>query len=43
MAQTFVEALQKDQMPWKACWQVSLPENATNGKRYRGINSLMLS
>ena len=43
MAQTFVEALQKDQLPWKACWQVSLPENATNGKRYRGINSLMLS
>lgn len=43
MAKTFVEALQKDQLPWKACWQVSLPENAVNGKRYRGINSLMLS
>ena len=43
MAQNFVEALQKDQLPWKACWQVFLPENAVNGTHYRGINSLMLS
>ena len=43
MAKSFVDALQQEQLPWKACWQTPLPENATNGKKYRGINSLMLS
>lgn len=43
MAKSFVDALQQDQLPWKACWQTPLPENAVNGRRYRGINSLMLS
>ena len=43
IAKNFLEALQQDQLPWKACWQVALPENAVNGKQYRGINSLMLS
>ena len=43
LAEMFVNSLSQDQLPWKACWQVQLPENAINGKRYKGINSLMLS
>ena len=43
LAKNFLEALNQDQLPWKACWQSRLPENATTNKRYRGINALMLS
>ena len=43
LAQLFLESLNQDQLPWKACWQVSLPENAVNGTKYKGINALMLS
>ena len=43
LAELFQESLEKDQLPWKACWQVSTPENAVSGKKYKGINALMLS
>lgn len=43
MVKTFLSSLEKEQLPWKACWQTALPENTVTGKRYHGINSLMLS
>ncbi len=43
LAKSFLDALNQDQLPWKACWQSRLPENATTAKRYRGMNALMLS
>ena len=43
LEKSFMEALNQDQLPWKACWQTKLPENAVNSSRYRGINALMLS
>lgn len=43
MAEQFLEALKKDQLPWKACWQQARPQNAITGKRYRGVNALYLS
>lgn len=43
IAQTFVNALSEDKIPWRAMWTASLAHNAVNGKRYRGLNSLWLS
>ncbi len=43
IAQTFVNALSEDKIPWRSMWTASLAENAVNGKRYRGLNSLWLS
>ena len=43
MAASFLDSLSRDQLPWKACWQISRPQNAVNGKDYRGINALNLS
>ena len=43
MVQRFLDALQQDQLPWKACWQNGRPLNAVTGKLYRGVNALWLS
>lgn len=43
IAQTFINALSEDKIPWRAMWTASLAHNAVNGKRYRGLNSLWLS
>jgi len=43
LAQEFLNALKEERLPWYACWKTSLPENALTGKRYRGVNALMLS
>lgn len=43
MARQFLDALQRDQLPWKACWQNGRPMNAITGKLYRGVNALWLS
>ena len=43
LAQKFLEALSQGQLPWHACWATGRPENAINGKIYRGINALALS
>ena len=43
LAQSFVEALNQDRIPWQACWQLSQPENAITGRRYQSTNALLLS
>lgn len=43
MAESFLASLNEGKIPWKACWQMSKPINATTGKQYRGINAAMLS
>lgn len=43
LAQTFLDALNQGQIPWRKCWSQALPVNAVTGKTYRGINTLMLS
>lgn len=43
MAQKFLDALEHDRLPWKACWQNARPGNAVTGKLYRGVNALFLS
>lgn len=43
LAQTFLAALNQGQLPWQKCWSQALPVNAITGKKYRGINTLVLS
>lgn len=43
IAQTFIDALSEDKIPWRSMWTASLAQNAVNGKRYRGLNSVWLS
>lgn len=43
MAQQFLDALNQGRIPWKACWQQALPQNAITGKPYRGVNAMYLS
>lgn len=43
MARQFLDALNQQRIPWKACWQSSRPMNAVTGKEYRGVNALYLS
>lgn len=43
IAQTFINALSEDTLPWRSMWTASQAYNAVNGKRYRGLNSLWLA
>lgn len=43
MAKAFLASLNEGKIPWKACWQQERPQNAVNGKLYRGVNALYLS
>lgn len=43
LAQTFLDALNQGQLPWRKCWSQALPVNAVTGKTYHGINTLVLS
>ena len=43
LAQSFVEALTQDKIPWKACWEMPQPQNGITGRLYHGTNSLLLS
>lgn len=43
LADTFLAALQQEQLPWHRCWNVVRPQSFSTGKTYRGINNLTLS
>lgn len=43
LAETFLNALKEDRLPWHQCWSAGLPMSFSTGKPYRGINNLMLS
>ena len=43
LTQSFVDALNQDQIPWQACWQTPTPENALTGRNYQSTNSFYLS
>ena len=42
LAETFLNALKEDKIPWRKCWNAA-PLSFSTGKPYRGINNLMLS
>lgn len=39
----YVKSLEEGEIPWEKMWKTSLPENAVTGKKYKGINNLLLS
>ena len=39
----YIEALEREEIPWEKTWNISMPRNAITGKPYKGINSLLLS
>lgn len=43
LAETFINALKENVLPWHKCWSVDLPMSFSTGKPYRGINNLMLT
>lgn len=43
LADMFINSLQEGKLPWRACWKITVPENAVTHARYRGINQLLLS
>ncbi|TWA81546.1 antirestriction protein ArdC [Azospirillum brasilense] len=47
VAEKLIDAMEKGTAPWQKPWSAGtadfLPHNPTTGKRYRGINALMLS
>lgn len=47
VAETLIAALEKGTAPWQIPWESGqidfMPNNPTTGKRYRGINALMLA
>lgn len=43
LAQHFLEALSRNQIPWTVCWSQERPLNAVTGKFYRGVNSAILT
>ena len=42
LAELFLNALKKDQIPWRAVWNTATPFNPVSGTRYSGINALLL-
>ncbi len=43
IAEAFVNALNKNQLPWQSMWLSQRAYNATNGTIYHGVNALWLS
>lgn len=42
LAETFLNALKENTIPWRKCWNAS-PLSFSTGRPYRGINNLMLA
>lgn len=34
LANMFISSLQEGKLPWRACWQISIPENSITHTRY---------
>lgn len=43
IAESFINSLNEDKIPWEKMWQTERPYNATTQKDYRGVNSFWLS
>lgn len=43
IAESFINALNEDKIPWEKMWQTERAYNATNQKDYRGVNALWLA
>lgn len=43
IAESFINSLNENKIPWERMWHTEKPYNATTQKDYRGVNSLWLS
>ena len=43
LVKMYVKSLEEGKIPWEKMWQTSIPENGITGKKYKGINNLILS
>lgn len=43
LVKMYIKSLEEGKIPWEKMWQTSIPENAITGKKYKGINNLILS
>ncbi len=43
IAESFINSLNENELPWERMWRTERPYNATTQKDYRGVNSLWLS
>lgn len=43
LVKMYVKSLEEGKIPWEKMWQTSTPENGITGKKYKGINNLILS
>lgn len=43
LVKMYIKSLEEGIIPWEKMWQTSIPENGITGKKYRGVNNLILS
>lgn len=43
LVKMYINSLEEGKIPWEKMWQTSIPENAITGKKYKGVNNLILS
>lgn len=43
LVKMYINSLEEGIIPWEKMWQTNIPENGITGKKYRGINNLILS
>ena len=43
LVKMYINSLEEGIIPWEKMWKTNIPENGITGKKYRGINNLILS
>jgi len=43
LVKMYIKSLEEGTIPWEKMWKTSIPEKASTGQKYRGINNLILS
>lgn len=43
LVQKYLESLSQNQLPWDKPWQTNTPKNALSGRKYNGVNRMLLS
>lgn len=43
LVKMYIKSLEEGRIPWEKMWQTNIPENGITGKKYKGVNNLILS
>ena len=43
LVKMYIKSLEEGRVPWEMMWQTNIPENGITGKKYKGVNNLILS